>query len=207
MAILKFVHGTMTSGKTTSLLQDAHNLKCHGLMPYLLTASGDVRSGMGVIASRIGISAPAEIFSPKENIYEKIRSATMEQEINQVMVDECQFLSRDQVFELSDVVDELGIAVTCYGLRSDFRGELFEGSAALMVLADALVENTGICASGAPANMVIRIDDKGGAMLDGPQVLVGGEESYQAVSRAVWKKKVRLSMAVNASKAGTRKYA
>jgi len=194
MSKLTFVYGTMTSGKTTALLQEAHNFRGHGMNAYLLTAQGDTRSGLGKIRSRIGIEADAAVFQPDENIYDKIGAAHAETPIHAVFVDEAQFLSRDQVWQLSDVVDDLDIPVTAYGLRSDFMGGLFEGSAALMALADVLTENTGVCASGAKAMMVARVGPDGAAITDGPQVMVGGEESYIAVSRRAWKAKIRSAL-------------
>ena len=147
MATLTFFHGTMTSGKTTALLQEAHNLRAHGLNAFLLTAAMDSRSGFGVIRSRIGIEARAETYVAGEDLLARIRAAHALHPVIRVLVDEAQWLSRDQVWQLSDVVDELGIEVSCYGLRSDFRGELFTGSAALMAIADHLIEMTGICAN------------------------------------------------------------
>lgn len=194
MATLNFIYGTMKSGKTLTLLAEAHNFKGHNRNPYLLTAAGDTRSGIGVIRSRVGISASAQTFSASEDLFEKIHHAHMQSHIDIVMVDEAQFLSRDQVFQLSDVVDELGIKANCYGLRTDFRGDLFEGSAALMALADHMSENTGVCASGSVANMVLRMGLDSTPMVDGPQVLVGGEETYEAVSRKIWKERMRGAM-------------
>ena len=194
MSQLTFIHGTMTSGKTTALLQEAHNFRLHHLNPYLLTASIDTRSGIGMIRSRIGISAEAETFCNKEDLFRKIKTAHVQKKIDIVMVDECQFLTHDQVWQLSDIVDDLGIRVMCYGLRSDFRGVLFEGSATLMAIADELREHTGVCATGAKATMVARLNAKGEALVDGPQVLVGGEETYVAMSRPAWKKVVRAAM-------------
>lgn len=193
--MLRFVHGTMTSGKTTALLQEAHNIRLHGHEVLLLTARGDTRSGIGRICSRIGISAPAETFAPGEDLFEKISRRHSRTPLSAVMVDEAQWLERDQVWQLSDVADDLGIRVSAYGLRSDFLGRLFEGSATLMALADQLVENTGICPSGERASMVVRIDENGNALSDGPQVMVGGEETYVAVSRKEWKRRIRQSMA------------
>lgn len=187
MAELVFFHGTMTSGKTTSLLQDAHNYKTHGHTPLLLTALIDSRSGAGLIRSRIGISSPAETFSAGENLFDKVKAFANQGPLIGVLVDEAQWLSRDQVFQLSDVVDELGIGVSAYGLKVDFKGDLFPGSAALMALADRLQEITGICRSGAKATMVARLGPDGLATLNGPQILVGGEETYVAMSRREWK--------------------
>lgn len=187
MAELVFFHGTMTSGKTTSLLQDAHNYRANGHTPLLLTAAIDSRSGAGVIRSRIGIASPAETYTNEENLYEKVRAFADRGRLVAVLVDEAQWLSRDQVFQLSDIVDELGIGVSAYGLKVDFKGDLFPGSAALMALADRLHEITGICRSGAKATMVARLGPDGLATLNGPQVLVGGEETYVALSRREWK--------------------
>ena len=177
------------------MLFAAHNYRLHGLNPYLLTTSMDVRSGMGKIRSRIGIEAEAHTYATGENLYEKIWTAFGDKPIVAVLVDEAQFLSRENVWELSDVADNLGVPVFCYGLRSDFRGDLFPGSAALMGIADEMQEITGICASGEKANMVARIGSDGCAIINGPQVLVGGEESYVAMSRRAWKRAVNLSIA------------
>lgn len=199
MSQLIFVHGTMTSGKTTALLQEAHNFALHGLNAHLITAAIDTRSGRGVIRSRIGISAEAASFAPGDDLFAAISAANAIRPIDVVMVDEAQFLSRDQAWQLSDVVDDLGIRVACYGLRSDFRGALFEGSAALMAIADELREHTGVCASGAKATMVARLDAEGHAVVEGPQVMVGGEETYVAMSRRAWKAAVRQSLATPAA--------
>lgn len=190
MSTLTFNYGTMTSGKTTALLLEAHSFRNHGLTVYLLTSQGDTRSGQGVIKSRIGISSYADVFVAGENVFEKIAKSHAGRAINMVFVDEAQFLSRDQVWQLSDVVDRLQIPVSAYGLRSDFRGTLFEGSAALMSIADVLTENTAICSSGEKANMVLRLDCHGRATIDGPQVMIGGEDVYTAVSRKTWKRRV-----------------
>jgi len=196
MPKLTFFYGTMASGKTCKLLQDAHNLRHHGKRVYLLTAKIDTRSGQGMIRSRIGIEAKAETYTHDENLFEKIRREHAIAPIERVMVDEAQWLSRDQAWQLSDIVDELGIGVCCYGLRSDFRGNLFEGSAALMALADEMLENTGVCHTGAKATMVARFDADGRAVTEGPQILVGGEESYKALSRSAWKAEIRAGMAL-----------
>lgn len=187
MSTLTFVHGAMSSSKSAMLLTEAHNLRQHGWRAFLLTAAIDSRSGEGVIKSRLGISSPAVTWTPGDDLYQLISMAHRDEPISRVMVDEAQWLSRDQVWQLSDVTDYLAIPVTCYGLRTDFRGDLFEGSAALMALADELKENTGVCASGAKATMVVRYDASGLATTEGPQVLVGGEERYASMSRKAWK--------------------
>ena len=135
--------------------------------------------------------AEAHTFAADEDLFAKIKAAHRESPIHTVMCDEAQFLSVDQVWALSDVVDDLGIDVRCYGLVSDFRGDQFDGSRTLISLADSLIENTGICPTGAKATMVLRMGPDGKALVDGPQVLVGGEETYLAVSRKEWKRRVR----------------
>jgi len=198
MSQLVFVHGTMTSGKTTALLQEAHNFRIHGLNPFLLTPAIDTRSGAGMIRSRIGISAQAHSFHADDDLFSLVLRAHEDRAVDILMVDEAQFLSRDQVWQLSDIVDDLGIRVSCFGLRTDFRGMLFEGSSALMAIADELREHTGVCASGDKATMVARIGPDGRALADGPQVLVGGEERYVAMSRKAWKQALRARMPATA---------
>lgn len=198
---LIFNYGTMSSAKSSMLLTEAYNFRLHGKRVYLLTAAIDTRSGKGVIKSRIGIQAEAETYSPDEDLYAKISAAHAAEPIERIMVDEAQWLSRDQVWQLSDIVDELGIGVSCYGLRVDFRGNLFEGSAALMAIADDLRENTGVCATGAKATMVVRYGPDGLATIEGPQVLVGGDETYAAMSRKAWKEAVDAGIAKRLQKA------
>ncbi len=189
MAKLYFYYSAMNAGKTTTLLQSAHNYRERGMRTLVLTPQLDDRHGKGIVASRIGLKANARAFERSENLREII-VADMEANgaLHCVLVDESQFLARNQVWQLSDIVDEFRIPVLAYGLRTDFRGELFEGSQYLLAWADELVEIKTICHTGKKATMVVRVDDHGRAVTDGPQVEIGGNERYVSVSRAEFKK-------------------
>ena len=190
MAKLYFNYSSMNAGKTTVLLQSAHNYRERGMNPLLFTPKLDDRYGEGWIKSRIGLQAKATIFNREEDLYEFTRAELEHQNIHCVLVDEAQFLSREQVFQLTEVVDRLGIPVLCFGLRTDFQGELFEGSTHLLAWADELSEIKTICHTGRKATMVVRVDDKGYALKEGAQVEIGGNERYVSVSRAEFKKVV-----------------
>jgi len=177
----------MNAGKTTILLQSAHNYRERGLTPLLFTPKLDDRYGEGWIKSRIGLQSKATIFNADDDLYEFTRSQLEERNIHCVLVDEAQFLNRDQVYQLSEVVDRLNIPVLCFGLRTDFKGELFEGSQYLLAWADQLTEIKTICHTGRKANMVVRVDDEGYALKEGAQVEIGGNERYVSVSRAEFK--------------------
>jgi thymidine kinase len=187
MAKLFFNYSSMNAGKTTILLQSAHNYRERGLTPMLFTPKLDDRYGVGWIKSRIGLQAKARIFTREDDLFEIMRTKLEETNIHCVLVDESQFLSRDQVFQLSEIVDRLDIPVLCFGLRTDFQGELFEGSKYLLAWADELSEIKTICHTGRKANMVVRIDDEGYAIKEGAQVEIGGNERYVSVSRAEFK--------------------
>jgi len=187
MAKLFFNYSSMNAGKTTILLQSAHNYRERGLVPLLFTPKLDDRYGVGWIKSRIGLKAKAMIFNSEDDLYEITRSRLEDKNIHCVLVDESQFLTRDQVFQLSEIVDRLEIPVLCFGLRTDFRGELFEGSQYLLAWADELNEIKTICHTGRKANFVVRIDDEGYALKEGAQVEIGGNERYVSVSRAEFK--------------------
>ena len=178
----------MNAGKTTVLLQSAHNYRERGMHPMLFTPKLDDRYGEGWIKSRIGLQAKATIFSADDDLYEITRAQLQERNIHCVLVDEAQFLSREQVFQLTEVVDRLSIPVLCFGLRTDFQGELFEGSTHLLAWADELTEIRTICHTGRKATMVVRVDDEGYALKEGAQVEIGGNERYVSVSRAEFKK-------------------
>ena len=192
MAKLYFYYSAMNAGKTTTLLQSAHNYHERGMRTLILTPKLDNRYGEGVVASRIGLSARGRIFERYE-----VLDALVEADIaahgalHCVLVDEAQFLTRAQVWQLSEVVDALRIPVLCYGLRTDFRGELFEGSQYLLAWADDMQEIKTICHSGSKATMTVRVDAQGRAVQDGPQVEIGGNERYVSVSRAEFKKIMR----------------
>lgn len=153
---------------------------------YLLTAALDNRVGVGVIGSRIGLEAEAETFAPDDNLFERIEEKLTQSPLNCVLVDEAQFLSETQVWQLCRVADRLGVPIMCYGLRTDFQGKLFPGSAALLALADSLREIRTICWCGRKATMVVRRDREGKVLEDGDQVAIGGEESYVSLCRRHW---------------------
>jgi thymidine kinase len=192
MAKLYFYYSAMNAGKTTTLLQSAHNYRERGMRAAILTPRLDHRAGSGTVASRIGLSAQAVTFERGTDLEALIRAdIAAEGKLDCVLVDEAQFLSRAQVWQLSEVVDELGIPVLCYGLRTDFRGELFEGSQYLLAWADELTEIKTICHTGKKATMTVRVDERGHAVQEGPQVEIGGNERYVSVSRAEFKKIAR----------------
>ncbi|RDK97291.1 thymidine kinase [Enterobacillus tribolii] len=151
------------------------------------TAEIDDRFGSGRISSRIGLSASALLYNVNSRLYDVIAEEHEKQAVHCVLVDECQFLTREQVSELSDIVDTLDIPVLCYGLRTDFRGELFSGSHYLLAWADKLVELKTICHCGRKANMVLRLDENGNALKDGAQVVIGGDDRYVSVCRRHYK--------------------
>jgi thymidine kinase len=179
----------MNAGKTTTLLQSAYNYAERGMRTLILTPRLDDRAGTGVVASRIGLRADARALEAGDDILRVVREdIAAHGQLHCVLVDEAQFLSKAQVWQLSDVVDVLKVPVLAYGLRTDFRGELFEGSQALLALADNLIEIKTICHTGKKATMVVRVDENGRAVRDGPQVQIGGNERYVSVSRAEYKK-------------------
>ena len=188
MAKLYFNYSSMNAGKTTVLLQSAHNYRERGMTPMLFTPKLDDRYGEGWIKSRIGLQARATIFIPEDDLFEATRAQLEERNIHCVLVDEAQFLNRDQVYQLSEIVDRLNIPVLCFGLRTDFQGELFEGSKYLLAWADVLSEIKTICYTGRKANMVVRVDDEGYALKEGAQVEIGGNERYVSVSRGEFKR-------------------
>lgn len=185
MAKLYFHYSTMNAGKSTLLLQASYNYRERGMETLLLIASLDDRAGKGVIGSRIGIAAEATAFGPNEDLFALI--AGDGRALSCVFLDEAQFLSTEQVWQLARVADDLGIPVMAYGLRVDFRGELFPGSAALLALADDLREVRTICHCGRKATMVIRRGPDGQAVTDGEQVQVGGNETYVSLCRRHWR--------------------
>ncbi len=180
----------MNAGKTTSLLQSSYNYQESGMNTFLLTAAIDTRDKKGVISSRIGLKANAYPYHSSENIFEIVRQAHSHQAIECIFVDESQFLTKLQVAELSDVVDKLNIPVMCYGLRTDFQGNLFEGSARLLAIADVIREIKTICWCGKKATMVLRVDENGKAITQGAQIQIGGNDSYISLCRKHWKEQM-----------------
>ena len=192
MAKLYFYYSSMNAGKTTNLLQSAYNYLERGMRTLILTPALDNRYGEGVVASRIGLRSQAQRFTAKTDLLASVcADIATHGDLHCVFVDEAQFLNKAQVWQLTDVVDELHIPVLAYGLRTDFRGELFEGSCYLLAWADSLEEIKTICHTGRKATMVVRVDDQGRAITEGPQVEIGGNERYVSVSRAEFKKITR----------------
>ena len=187
MAKLYFHYSTMNAGKSTVLLQAAHNYEERGMVPYLLTARVDDRAGARQIASRIGISAPADTFAPDDDLFLTLQRKLSASKIACVFVDEAQFLTEAQVWQLARAVDDLKVPVMCFGLRVDFQGRLFPGSATLLALADEMREVRTICHCGKKATMVIRQDATGAALKDGAQVQIGGNETYLSLCRRHWR--------------------
>jgi len=187
MAKLYFYYSSMNAGKTTVLLQSAHNYRERGMTPLLFTPVLDDRCSTGVIKSRIGLEAEAIAFEREDDLFRRVQKRLEDENIHCVLVDEAQFLSRDQVYQLTDVVDRLNIPVLCFGLRTDFQGELFEGSRHLLAWGDELEELKTICHTGRKATMVVRVDDNGYALREGSQVEIGGNERYVSVSRREFK--------------------
>ncbi|CCJ81103.1 Thymidine kinase [Cronobacter dublinensis 1210] len=161
MAQLYFYYSAMNAGKSTALLQSSYNYQERGMRTLVYTAEIDNRFGTGKVSSRIGLSSPAKLYNNQTSLLNDIRAEHQQAPVHCVLVDECQFLTREQVYELSDVVDKLDIPVLCYGLRTDFRGELFGGSQYLLAWSDKLVELKTVCFCGRKAGMVLRLDHEG----------------------------------------------
>ena len=183
MAKLYFYYASMNAGKSTVLLQTDFNYRERGMRTMLYTAGVHDRSGHGVIDSRIGITAKANTFEPSTDLRIEIEAALGREPLHCVLVDEAQFLSREHVLQLATVCDELDVPVLCYGLRTDFQGNLFEGSATLLALADKLVELKAICECGRKATMNLRVDTEGRAVRAGAQTEIGGNDRYVALCR------------------------
>ena len=190
MAKLHFHYSTMNAGKSTLLLQAAHNYIERGMQPYLLTARLDDRAGAGRIGSRIGIGQDADLFAPGDDVFAKVEARLAKGKVDCIFVDEAQFPDEAQVWQLARVVDDLGVPVMCYGLRVDFRGVLFPGSATLLALADEMREVRTICHCGKKATMVVRMEADGTVVTSGDQVQIGGNESYQSLCRRHWREAV-----------------
>ena len=187
MAKVYFYYAAMNAGKSTVLLQAGHNYRERGLRPLLLVPAIDDRAGAGRIHSRIGLAADARPIQPGDDLLAVIRAEHGQSAIACVLVDEAQFLSPAQVWQLTDVADHLGVPVLCYGLRTDFQGRLFPGSAALLGVADDLTELKAICHCGRKATMNLRVDPAGRAVREGAQVEIGGNDRYVALCRRHFK--------------------
>lgn len=187
MAKLYFSYSAMNAGKSTILLQASHNYHERGMDTLLLTARLDDRDGKGKIGSRIGLQADAEMFDETTDIFALAERMSEDSDIACIMVDEAQFLTVAQVWQLSAITDELSIPVMCYGLRTDFQGQLFDGSATLLAIADVLREIRTICHCGRKATMVVRQDEHGKPIRDGAQIEIGGNDKYVSLCRKHWK--------------------
>ncbi|HHS94212.1 MAG TPA: thymidine kinase [Rhodobacterales bacterium] len=187
MAKLYFHYSTMNAGKSTLLLQAAYNYRERDMVPYLITAKLDHRAGEGRIGSRIGIESPADTFEAGQDLFAKIKARLDEGPVDCIFIDEAQFLEPAQVWQLARAVDDLRVPIMTYGLRVDFQGNLFPGSATLLALADEMREARTICHCGKKATMVVRMDDAGNVLTDGDQVVIGGNETYVSLCRKHWR--------------------
>ena len=183
MAKLYFNYSSMNAGKSTMLLQANHNYIERGMNPRIYTSDLDNRFGKGEIVSRIGLKAKSNIFTSKTDIYKDILNFCKNSSVDCVLIDEAQFLTQNQVSQLGKVVDELDIPVLTFGIRTDFQGNLFEGSKYLLAWADNLKEIKTVCHCGRKATMVLRLNAKGEVVSDGTQIEIGGEEKYVSVCR------------------------
>ena len=189
MAKLYFNYSSMNAGKSTALLQANHNYLERGMKTKMFTFSGDNRYEENKIVSRIGISADANSFSEATDLFQKLIEDKELKKIKCVLIDEAQFLKKNQVEQLGKIVDELDIAVLAFGIRTDFQGELFEGSKYLLAWADNLKEIKTVCWCGRKATMVVRLDSKGNILSEGEQLEIGGNEKYIPLCRAHFNKK------------------
>lgn len=183
MAQLYFYYSAMNAGKSTALLQSSYNYQERGMRTLVYTAEIDSRFGTSRVSSRIGLSSPARIYNDQTSLFRDIEMEHSEKPIDCLLLDESQFLTRAQVRDLARVVDLLNIPVLCYGLRTDFRGELFIGSHYLLAWADKLIELKTVCHCGRKASMVLRLDENGAPIKEGEQVQVGGNERYVSLCR------------------------
>jgi len=183
VAKLYFYYAAMNAGKSTTLIQADFNYRERGMETMLWTAAHDVRSGAGTIGSRVALSAPAHTFSPDVDLFAATADELKRRKLDCILIDEAQFLTRDHVLQLCRISDDLGIPVLCYGLRTDFQANLFEGSAALLSLADSLIELKAVCECGRKATMNLRVDAEGQAVAAGAQTEIGGNDRYVALCR------------------------
>jgi thymidine kinase len=190
MAQLYFYYSAMNAGKSTSLLQSAYNYKERGMHSVIITAALDDRFGKGKVASRIGLESDAYLFHSSTDLFAHLNAIHLNKNIDCVFIDEAQFLTKAQVKQLINVVDDLDIPVLAYGLRTDFLGDTFEGSHHLLAWADKLVELKTVCHCGRKANFVARLDEKGNAICHGDQIEIGGNDRYESLCRKHFKQLV-----------------
>ncbi len=185
MAKLYFSYAAMNAGKSTLLLQASHNYRERGMQTVLYTSAHYAEMDQRSITSRIGLSAPAELYDQKSDLFARISSQVENAPLHCIFVDEAQFLTETQVWQLARVADRLGLPVMCYGLRTDFQGNLFEGSKTLLAISDVLREVRTICECGAKATMVVRMDESGNVLTRGEQVAIG-KDVYVSLCRKHW---------------------
>jgi thymidine kinase len=195
LAKVYFYYAAMNAGKSTTLLQADFNYRERGMETMLWTAKLDERAGAGVIGSRIALSAPAHTYDANVDLFTAISEELKRRELHCILVDEAQFLSQHHVLQLCEVADRLRIPVLCYGLRTDFQGKLFPGSAALLALADSLIELKAVCECGRKATMNLRVDEEGHAVAAGAQTEIGGNDRYIALCRRHFFERLRESEA------------
>lgn len=190
MASLYFTYSAMNAGKSTALLQVAHNYEEREQRVLLMTPAIDKRAGYGRIASRLGFGREALAFTPTTDLAALVEARHQRDPLDCVLIDEAQFLTEAQVWQLTDVVDRLDVPVMCYGIRSDAFGNAFPGSAVLLAVADKLVEMKTICFCGRKATMNLRVDEHGEALREGEQIAIGGNERYLSCCRKHWKERL-----------------
>ena len=195
MAKLYFYYAAMNAGKSTTLLQADFNYRERGMETMLWTAAFDDRSGKGNISSRIALSAPAHTYDDTTDLFDAVVAELLKRKLDCILLDEAQFLTRDHVLQLCRIADDLKIPVLAYGLRTDFLGNLFPGSAALLALADTLVELKAVCECGRKATMNLRVDSEGHAVSAGQQTEIGGNDRYIALCRKHFFERLRESEA------------
>jgi len=183
MAALHFIYSTMNAGKSTALLQASHGYRERGLETMVFTSSKDDRYGESEVVSRVGLRSPAHTYSESDNILKMVHDENEKHELSCILIDEAQFLTKDQVKQLGKIVDELKITVMAFGIRTDFQGELFEGSKYLLAWADKLKELRAVCHCGNKATMIVRVSEDGSIMRSGDQVEIGGNERYLSLCR------------------------
>ena len=191
MAKLYFYYASMNAGKSTTLLQADFNYRERGMETLLYTAALDDRAGKGVIASRIGLQIGGQLFDRDTDIRAEVEEELKKRKLHCILVDEAQFLTRGHVLQLCRIADELSIPVLCYGLRTDFQGQLFPGSSALLALADALIELKAVCECGRKATMNLRVDAEGHVVSSGEQTEIGGNDRYVALCRRHFMERLR----------------
>ena len=183
MAALHFIYSTMNAGKSTALLQTSHGYRERGLETMVFTSSKDDRYGKSEVVSRVGLRSAAYTYDESDNIYEMVQNENEKNKLSCILIDESQFLTKAQVEQLGKIVDELNITVMAFGIRTDFQGELFEGSKYLLAWADRLKELRAVCHCGSKATMIVRVSEDGSIIRSGDQVEIGGNERYHSLCR------------------------